>query len=600
VYSASDGTTDKETNINNIGGYGNCQEQLRTFEVVDFECPWCWPIMETLEAGNSGRNASKGSHSSYPFSATERTADYGKIFKTDGWSVWMEASCTGVYSDPGARCYDHTDGIMDGLSISNLSRPVREELPSFCPDGDFDPLAQVASGDFDPHARGGLCDTRGDYLIEYTSETNDAAHALNTHDLNTNNSYPTYTNTTDLGNQTHKLLRQTKKCLAHSKVKSFLMDDGESSYSESYSITDGEETYLEAKRYVYIRDYTQPVIDMNANGIDSYTPTNGGDPCTNGNTCLVEAGYEYRDPKPKGYDDLCNDELCCCQLMADGYQTGTDNREITAAGDAHVMMAAQYQSFHSCQDIYKATESLNTNKQLIAPFRIGEHDITLAGENGDGATGGVDDKLRKAWCDNTTANGDFVTWIIPHDNSSCPAGTNETTSGDTYYDSLTSSRLYRLKDRADQGKRLCKVIETHDTARVNRTHPVDVSHAFAGEYELKYNIRDCAGNPAVTKYRTITVTDTLPPVIQLKLFNELIQQSSYKSYTNTSSGQNIGVNSTPGHEFELQTLGQGADWMEESPVSSTNGWIVGAIAAAATGLALVAYSRFTSTQTIEV
>jgi hypothetical protein len=360
----------------------------------------------------------------------------------------------------------------------------------------------------------------------------------------------------------------------------------------------GEESYLEAQRHVYIRDYTQPVIDMNANNFNDYTPTNGGTQCTNGNTCLVEAGYEYRDRKPRGHDDLCNDDDCCCQFLDDGKQSGVNYREIEATGDAQVMMAAEYQSFHSCQDIYEATKKLNTQKVLIAPFRIGEHDITLVGNNGNGSTGS--ETLRKAWCDNTTTNGNFTTWIIPHD-SSCPTGTDpiNVTNSDADYNKLSSSKLYRLKDRAVNGQTLCKVRESGD-ARFEQGHPIQVSHAFAGKYTFKYNIRDCAGNPAMTTKRTITVTDTLPPVIQLKLFNELIQQSSYKSYANTSSSTNSCVESTPGHDFELQTLGQGADWMEESSVSSTNGWIVGAVAIAATGLAFVAYSRFTSTQTIEV
>jgi len=569
--------------------YGNCQEQLRTFEVVDYECPWCWPIMETLEGGNAGRNDTVGTHYSQ-FKTTEPPSEptnYGKIFKTNGWSVYMEASCTGVYTDPGARCYDHTDGILEGMNISAESDIINEKRPAKCEDNNAP--ENIDDQYFTPTGREMYCNQTfgvdtGNYRIKYTSKQDGTRGVMDT-------THTRYSNLSDLvpngQSDTDYTFRGEQRCHNHSSVKSYLKKDT-SSYTEQYH--ESEESYLNAQRYIHIRDFTQPEIYMG-----KILETNQN--CSAGGThCTVEAGYAFRDEPPTAYDDLCRDDNCCCDMSG----SGEHGRTVIASGDAQVMMAAQYQSFHSCQDIYLATKKLNSRKQLIAPFQIGEHDITLVGENTDGTSGS--ETLRKAWCDNTTTSGNYSTWIIPH-GSTCPDGSKKTTSSSGYqsaYNELGSSKLYRLKDAYDQGKVLCYVEQKNGGDRKPQDHPVDVSHAFAGQYVFTYNVKDCAGNPAVTTYRFVTVQDTLPPVIQLKLFNELIQQSSYRSYVNKSDDQPIGHNSTPGHEFDLQRLGDGADWMEESPVSSINGWIVGVIAAAATGIALVAYSRFTSVKTIEV
>merc|ERR1711959_80993 len=581
--------TDSEATAN-----GNCQEQLRTFEVVDYECPWCWPIMETLEAGAYvNRNNTVGSHwdNFKASNGVPTNPHYGKIFKTDGWQVWMEASCTGAYTDPGARCYDHTDGIMEGLEISEQSDVVNVQRPALCVDPDED---DDSIEDFDPLTREQYCNdetTTGNYVISYKS-AEDSAHALDT-------THSQYDNFTDIAVDNH-ITTEDKRCYSHSRVKSYLKLDSAEEYTSTDNFAEGEKSYLDAQRLVSIRDYTRPEIDM-----DVILTANSAQ-CDSATTCTVEAGYAFSDTPPTAYDDLCwaNDDetTCCCQM--DG--TGTNGRTVIATGDAQVMMAAQYQSFHTCQDIFLATNKLNTDKELVASFNIGEHDITLAGGNTDGTSG--TETIRKAWCDNTTENGNFATWIIPHAEEDCPGNSVSTTGADgdvykTQYEQLSNSKLHRLKDAQAAGKELCCVEEEHtDDDREEKLHPVDVSHSFAGKYVFKYNIHDCAGNPAETTYRTITVQDTLPPVIQLKLFNELIQQGSYNSYTNTSNdpATDIGHDSTPGHDFDLQGLGEGANWMEESPVSSTNGWIVGAIAAAVTGIALVAYSRFTSAQTIEV
>merc|ERR1711991_301120 len=81
-------------------------------------------------------------------------------------------------------------------------------------------------------------------------------------------------------------------------------------------------------------------------------------------------------------------------------------------------------------------------------------------------------------------------------------------------------------------------------------------------------------------YRRVFVKDTLPPVITLHLRNKLIA---------AGNGKQKGVNGV------MNPAGTAAGnpnikYMAEETTSSVNGWIVGALASAVTGLALLGYS----------
>merc|ERR1711937_649500 len=93
--------------------------------------------------------------------------------------------------------------------------------------------------------------------------------------------------------------------------------------------------------------------------------------------------------------------------------------------------------------------------------------------------------------------------------------------------------------------------------------------AETGDYKIEYFCKDKAGNKdcdwkkGKKVHRNVFVKDTLPPVITLHLRNKLIA---------TAAGNpNI-------------------KYMAEETTSSVNGWIVGALASAVTGLALLGYS----------
>merc|ERR1711881_167399 len=78
----------------------------------------------------------------------------------------------------------------------------------------------------------------------------------------------------------------------------------------------------------------------------------------------------------------------------------------------------------------------------------------------------------------------------------------------------------------------------------------------------------CSGGQTRSEnVRTVTIVDTLRPVIELKYNSQVIHQSA-KEF------------SLPADSFMA----------EEASTSSVNGWVVGAVASAVSGLALLGYS----------
>jgi len=106
-----------------------------------------------------------------------------------------------------------------------------------------------------------------------------------------------------------------------------------------------------------------------------------------------------------------------------------------------------------------------------------------------------------------------------------------------------------------------------------------------------------------TPKRTVIVVDTLPPVIKLHLKNE---DGSGGRLIHTSASHQLGVGGAA-YENDAHTFDHTVDYaadevansfptgsaalMAEQMVSTTNGWVLGALASAVTGLALLGYSR---------
>merc|ERR1712072_526250 len=109
-------------------------------------------------------------------------------------------------------------------------------------------------------------------------------------------------------------------------------------------------------------------------------------------------------------------------------------------------------------------------------------------------------------------------------------------------------------------------------------------------------VADNAGNhECTTRVRTVVVQDTLAPVISLHLAGHgLIHASNANDVGLNGQANPAGVprDTSVGPHYGNPNL-----MAEEAASTATNGWIVGAAASAATGLALLGYSQRKSTVT---
>jgi len=108
----------------------------------------------------------------------------------------------------------------------------------------------------------------------------------------------------------------------------------------------------------------------------------------------------------------------------------------------------------------------------------------------------------------------------------------------------------------------------------NKVDHDKIAHAETGKYIVSYTVKDKAGNKQCqSARRTVIVSDTLPPVIALKLNGKLIHTSGTKDSRNPAYNSKV-------NPFLASGL------MAEESVS-VNGWVIGAMASAVAGLALL-------------
>jgi len=150
--------------------------------------------------------------------------------------------------------------------------------------------------------------------------------------------------------------------------------------------------------------------------------------------------------------------------------------------------------------------------------------------------------------------------------------------------------------------------------------------ARVGKYQIAYHVQDQMGNwECTTRYRTVYVEDTLPPVLALHYdggpyfqtsgAHGIAQQSKHKVFkfadnatnfdqTNTfpegmlTSGE-LGENPFDANGPTSVQTDQDTYLMQESQ-AATNGWVVAGIASSMVGLVVVAFSRRQAEVTIEV
>jgi len=158
---------------------------------------------------------------------------------------------------------------------------------------------------------------------------------------------------------------------------------------------------------------------------------------------------------------------------------------------------------------------------------------------------------------------------------------------------LTKNYLCTLKSETDASDAaVTETVLTHKGAEV-------------GSFAIKYYCKDAAGNEdedwanGTPVGRTVEVQDTLAPVITLHMQDQLIASSIPKAGEVRAKGLNGVDNPAELSHTEMaskaapySTIGAGnpnLSLMAES-TTSVNGWIIGALASAVSGLALLGYS----------
>jgi len=156
-----------------------------------------------------------------------------------------------------------------------------------------------------------------------------------------------------------------------------------------------------------------------------------------------------------------------------------------------------------------------------------------------------------------------------------------------------------------------------------------VDKAIDGTFKISYHVSDKAGNTetfnqdgekcsAGSPSRTVIVKDTLPPVITLHMANKGVVHTSkaYRSKVGSDPEFSPGIVRDNPAAMPKNSNGFGNQFLkpsyEAAPVtqnlfmaeqsSAANGWVIGALASAVSGLALLGYSmrRSAAVTSVEV
>jgi len=146
-------------------------------------------------------------------------------------------------------------------------------------------------------------------------------------------------------------------------------------------------------------------------------------------------------------------------------------------------------------------------------------------------------------------------------------------------------------------------ITAASSVQLNDNVVTEVDETVPGVYKITYSATDCSGNVATPELiRTVTIVDTMAPVIVLshpdlntKLFSHPIGDHSKSTASSigatsafdaSSAGRKdiVQVPSSPSNQW-IPSYSFNGPLMAES--ASVNGWFIGAIACAITGVALL-------------
>lgn len=333
-------------------------------------------------------------------------------------------------------------------------------------------------------------------------------------------------------------------------------------------------------RTVTVADNTAPVVQL---AVSSTA------------TVFVEAGFQYEDAGFTCTDDLDGDlhGIGPFHYVAGDYAASQAGC-ITDGNTVNV--AQEFYNRHSCADIKQ-------NCADTAHCGTGEYYITIFN-----SVSSKNERLL-VWCNMESGKTYFPvtsadTMAVPEStgsNNDCVqkygmqmatyTGTNaaeEKTNaqdkfGMTYFPAGTSPTNVYLCSVNDENTAKAAATAEHSELRIT-------NGAEVGTYTIQFKCMDRSGNKdqdweaGTPVSRTVTVKDTLPPVITLHL-KENMQLIAQGKGDQTGLGGEANPAGLAGSNPNLPE-----SLMAEESTTSVNGWIVGALASAVSGLALLGYS----------
>jgi len=323
-------------------------------------------------------------------------------------------------------------------------------------------------------------------------------------------------------------------------------------------------------RTITVQDTTCPTITIN--GASELT---------------VEAGFKYTDAHATASDSLDGD-IAPSKIWTDG-----DTVDVSLA----------FQSRRSCKEI----------KESYAAAPTGQYWVTV--------WSGAKFQRKRVWCDMHTKLEGSATGFTYLKCDSCdkvePYGSEQGSCSALGMEmaSFHSSAVLENAARAHYGEAyfpqagsksdsyLCAINDLHRPSPGFRTTEEVDSGAAKGVYIIVYHVSDAAGNTesscdgSTAPRRTVTVQDTLPPVISLKWANKIVHVSAHAD--NNPAGisdqfesaniflQGETMLDSAGNEHTVTGVAGAANLMAEAHRAGTNGWVLAGVVSAVAGVALL-------------
>jgi hypothetical protein len=300
------------------------------------------------------------------------------------------------------------------------------------------------------------------------------------------------------------------------------------------------------KRVVVVRDTTRPTMSLNGATVN-----------------YIEAGFPYIDAGASATDTLDGD--ITQYIWTDG-DTVDDQRAFYA--------------YHSCKSMQKATKKKLNN---------GEYYITTKTPQG---------KFIRQLVHCVFSQKSTYGYKIVQQKSTaaayCPTIGMAPIKPNAYMRTVTSPSLYAklgnehtfaCRDNGDN------TVDVSDKTFGKGILSDQISDAEQGKYVIQFHVEDKAGNKQCNNRnlkclkRTVIVKDTLPPVLSLSYKLKAAKQMKM------AQGKNVA-------ETDMSVHGHN-NYMAEAS-STSNGFIVGAIASAVAGVALLGVSMRKSSTTVPV